>query len=54
MKDLQYPRGSRDSRVARVAALSATWHGFPMANPAFKFYLIPFLFALGIEVSILG
>jgi len=27
---------------------------FPMVNPAFKFSLIPFLLALGIEVSLLG
>jgi len=27
---------------------------FPMVNPAFKFSLILFLFALGIEVSLLG
>ena len=27
---------------------------FPMVNPGFKFSLILFLFALGIEVSLLG
>jgi len=32
---VQYPRESRDSRVARVAALSATWHGFSHGQPCF-------------------
>jgi len=54
---IQYPRFPEGREILELREWRRSWPlgmDFPMVNPAFKFSLILFLFALGIEVSLLG